>query len=112
MGGYSGGGGSFGSSTWSGLPARFRARGALIDKGPELSIVGEAGPELILPANITRTIMSLADMGLGAIRGGDNKVVIEDHSVHKVFLDSKEVTNTLMNKAVCQLRLKGASPVR
>lgn len=104
--------GSFGSPTWSGLPAIFRARGALIDKGPELSIVGEAGPELILPANITRTIMNLADMGLGAIRGGENKVVIEDHSVHKVFLDSKEVTNTLMNKAVRQLRLKGASPVR
>lgn len=94
------------------LPAVFRAKGALVDKGPELSIVGEAGPELILPANITRTIMNLADMGIGSIQGGGGKVVIEDHSVHKWYMDGKEVTNLLMDKAVRQLRLKGASPVR
>lgn len=105
-------GGSFGSSTWAGLPAIFRARGALIDKGPELSIVGEAGPELILPANITRTIMTLADMGLGSLSGGAGRVVIEDHTVHKWYMDGKEVTNLLMDKAVRQLRARGASPVR
>ena len=111
-GSYGGGGGSFGSSTWSGLPAIFRARGALIDKGPELSIVGEAGPELILPANITRTIMNLADMGLGSLSGKAGRIVIEDHTVHRWYMDGKEVTNLLMDKAVRQLRLKGASPVR
>ena len=113
-GSYGGGGysGSFGTSSWGGLAPIFRARGALVDKGPELSIVGEAGPELILPANITRTIMALADMGLGSLSGGAGRVVIEDHTVHKWYMDGKEVTNLLMDKAVRQLRLKGASPVR
>ena len=107
--------GSFGSSTWSGLPAIFRARGALIDRGPELSIVGEAGPELILPANITRTIMSLAEMGLGDIRGGQGgagRLVIEDHSKVDVYLDGKRITDSLMTQVMRKLQLRGAVPAR
>lgn len=43
------------------LPAIFRAKGALEDRGAEHVIVGEEGPELILPAKYTALITAMAD---------------------------------------------------
>lgn len=43
------------------LPSVFRAKGALEDRGPEHVIVGEAGPELILPAKYTALMTAMAD---------------------------------------------------
>lgn len=48
-------------STGYQLPAIFRAKGALEDRGPEHVIVGEEGPELILPAKYTALITAMAD---------------------------------------------------
>ena len=48
-------------STGYQLPAIFRAKGALEDRGAEQVIVGEEGPELILPAKYTALITAMAD---------------------------------------------------
>jgi hypothetical protein len=48
-------------STGYQLPAIFRAKGALEDRGPEHVIVGEEGPELIIPAKYTALITAMAD---------------------------------------------------
>ncbi len=104
---YIGGGGGGGGYQ---LPWIFAARGALIDDGPQKVIAGEAGPELILPAKLTRMFLSLADAGLGS--AGSRPIVIEDHTEHRWYLDGKEVTNALMDRVVKQLKLNGAVPVR
>ncbi len=104
---------SSGSSGYT-LPAIFRAKGALVDNGPELDIVGEAGPELILPANLTRMFLSLADAGLGqgAQGAAASSIVIEDHTEHHWYMDGKEVTNQIMSRVQKQLQLKGAVSTR
>jgi TP901 family phage tail tape measure protein len=56
----SGSSSSSGSSGYS-LPAVFRARGALEDQGARQVVVGEAGPELILPAKFTQLFTAMAD---------------------------------------------------
>jgi len=97
------------SGTGYTLPAVFRAKGALVDNGPELDIVGESGPELILPANLTKMFLQLADMGLGnGAAGASPKIVIEDCTEHHWYLDGKEVTNLVMERVKKQLQLRGA----
>ena len=67
QGGYTSGSGSFtaGNGGYQ-LPAIFRARGGLIDKGPELAIVGEAGTEMILPPHVTQAVLDMTARGGGA----------------------------------------------
>ena len=91
------------------LPAIFAAKGALLDDGPRQIIAGEAGPEMILPAKLTKMFVSLADAG---IDGGSQKIVVEDHTEHHWYMDGKEVTNAIMRNVVKQLRLRGAVPSR
>ena len=114
-GGYGGGGygGTFGTSSWGGLAPIFRARGGLVNK-PELDVIADQGPEIILPNRLTRMFTALADAGFESIHGGSGggRVVIEDHTVHKWYLDGKEVTNQIMARAVKEQRLRGAVPVR
>jgi hypothetical protein len=43
------------------LPGIFRAKGALEDRGAEQVVVGEDGPELILPAKYTALMTAMAD---------------------------------------------------
>ncbi len=64
-GGYSSGSFSAGNGGYQ-LPAIFRARGGLIDKGPELTIVGEAGTEMILPPHVTQAVLDMTAKGGGA----------------------------------------------
>jgi TP901 family phage tail tape measure protein len=95
------------------LPAGLRAKGALVDKGPELDIVGEAGPELILPANITKMFVQLANMGFNAISGsGGNKIVIEDHTVNEHYWNGRKVADLVMTTSKKKLQLRGAIPTR
>jgi len=107
---YSGGGG-YADISYA-LPAIFRAKGALVDKGPELSIIGESGPEMVLPAKLTRMFVSLADMGANAIGGG--RQVIEDRTVHEHhhYWDGKRVTDMVMTASMKRLQLRGAVPSR
>lgn len=61
--------GSFSAKGGSGsyqLPAIFRAKGGLIDRGPELAIVGEAGTEMILPPHVTQAVLGMTAKGGGA----------------------------------------------
>ena len=96
------------------LPPIFRAKGALEDQGPRHVIVGESGPEIILPAPLTRMFTSLADMGFGQVSGGSakDKIVIEDRTEHRWYMDGKEVTDVIMNRVMKQLQLRGAAPTR
>lgn len=102
-----------GVSSWidSGNWDFWAAQGALLDQGPQRVVAGEAGPELILPAKLTRMFLSLADAGIG-MAGGSGRLVIEDHTVHELYIDGKKVTDAVMSRAVQKLRLKGAAPVR
>jgi hypothetical protein len=52
--------GGSGSSGYS-LPAVFRAQGALEDQGAREVVVGDAGPELILPAKYTNLMTAMAN---------------------------------------------------
>lgn len=81
---------------------------------PELDVIADQGPEIILPNRLTRMFTALADAGFESIHGGSGggRVVIEDHTVHKWYLDGKEVTNQIMARAVKEQRLRGAVPVR
>jgi hypothetical protein len=102
-----------GVSSWidSGNWDFWAAQGALLDQGPQRVVAGEAGPELILPAKLTRMFLSLADAGIG-MAGGSGRLVIEDHTVHELYIDGKKVTDAVMSRAVQRLKLKGAAPVR
>jgi hypothetical protein len=62
-GGYSSGSFSSGNGGYQ-LPAIFRARGGLIDR-PELTIVGEAGTEMILPPHLTQAVLAMTGNGGG-----------------------------------------------
>jgi len=107
-----GGGGMAAANPGYTLPAIFRARGGLVNK-PELDVIADQGPEIILPAKLTRMFTSLADAGLGQVSGGSSKnLIIEDHTVHHWYMDGKEVTNQVMKGTARQLRLKGAIATR
>jgi len=99
--GNSGGGGSYQ------LPAIFRARGGLVNK-PELDVIADQGPEIILPAKLTRMFTSLADMGFSQNDKQSNKIIIEDRTEHHWYMDGKEVTNQIMQNVQKRLQLKGA----
>jgi hypothetical protein len=93
------------------LPAIFAAKGALIDDGPRKIIAGEAGPELILPAKLTRMFLSLADAGLGqSARGGESRIVIEDHTVHEHYWNGRKVTDLVMTETKKKIQLRGGVP--
>ncbi|MCK9570970.1 phage tail tape measure protein [Candidatus Pacearchaeota archaeon] len=109
------GAGSSGNSGGSGsyqLPAIFRARGGLVEK-PEIDVIADQGPEIILPTKLTRMFTSLAEMGFSAVGGrSSEKIVIEDHTEHHWYMDGKEVTNVLMDRVMKKMQLKGAVPAR
>ena len=111
---YGGGGysGTFGTSSWGGLAPIFRARGGLVMK-PELAVLADAGPELVLPNRLTKMFTALADAGFssisGGVSGGDGQPIVIEN---KIILDGREVTNQLMRNATKQLRLKGAVSTR
>jgi TP901 family phage tail tape measure protein len=89
------------------------AKGALIDDGPKRITVGEAGPELILPAKLTRMFLSLADAGLGKwSEPGGNRVIIEDHTKHELHIDGKKIADITMKRATQKLKLRGAIPTK
>ena len=95
------------------LPAIFRAKGALIDNGPELDIVGEAGPEMILPPNLTRMFLDLANAGLGAnAPANSGRIIIEDHTVHEHYWNGKKVSDLVMTTAMKKMNARGAIPTR
>jgi TP901 family phage tail tape measure protein len=109
--------------TYSGDPANyplpaifsgvsFFAKGSRVDK-PTQAIIGEAGPELVIPATYTRLMDWMAGQVEG-LRGGGaaQRIVVEDHTEHHWYLDGKEVTDALMARVEKQLKLKGAKPVR
>lgn len=77
----------------------------------DYGVPGYAGgmPELVQPA-VSRPAPSLADAGLSA--GASPKIVIEDRTEHHWYLDGKEVTNLVMERAKKQLQLRGAIPAR
>lgn len=108
---YQGTGNSGGSSYQ--LPPIFAAHGALLDDGPRRIIAGEAGPELVIPATYTRLMDWMAGQ-VENLRGGGSaqRIVIEDHTEHRWYLDGKEVTDTIMERVRKQVILKGAKPVR
>jgi hypothetical protein len=92
----------------------FGAKGALVEQ-PSRVIVAEKGPELILPARLTKMFLSLADAGLGqgaGARGGESRIVIEDHTVHQHFWNGKKVSDLVMTQAASKLKLRGAIPTR
>jgi len=101
-----------GVSSWidSGNWDFWAAQGALLDDGPKRVVAGEAGPELILPARLTRMFLSLADAGLG--QGSASRIVIEDRTEHHWYMDGKEITNLVMQRAQKQLQLRGAISTR
>ncbi len=77
----------------------------------DYGVPGYAGgmPELVRPA-VSRPALSLAEAGLGA--GASPKIVIEDRTEHHWYLDGKEVTNLVMERAKKQLQLRGAISAR
>jgi TP901 family phage tail tape measure protein len=111
---YTGGSGTVpanGGGYWQ-LPSIFMAKGALVEK-PTEAIIGEAGPEMVLPAKLTRMFVSLADIGLGSSGGSaKDKIVIEDRTEHHWYMDGKEVTNVIMDRVMKQLQLRGAVPAK
>ncbi|MCK9570401.1 phage tail tape measure protein [Candidatus Pacearchaeota archaeon] len=110
---YQGAASSGNSSSSYTLPAIFAAHGALLDEGPKKIIAGEAGPEIVLPAKLTRMFTSLADMGFGqAGKANSDRIVIEDHTEHHWYMDGKEVTNTIMDRVMKKMQLRGAVPAR
>lgn len=89
------------------LPAVFRAKGALIDQGPELDIVGESGPEMILPTKLTKLFLNLADRAMGDVAG--SRIVIEDHTVHmhEHYWNGRKVTDLVMTTAQRKIQQRG-----
>lgn len=77
----------------------------------DYGVPGYAGglPELVRPAS-PKPALSLAEAGLGA--GASPKIVIEDRTEHHWYLDGKEVTNLVMERAKKQLQLRGAISAR
>ena len=95
-------GGSSGRSGGYSLPAAFRARGGLIEK-PEVALIGEKGSEMVLPHDITQTILTLTNMGLGKAgarsEGGDITVNIN--------LDGRQITQAVMSRATGMMKQAG-----
>ena len=98
--GLSGGssGGSSGSSNYV-LPPVLRARGGLIEK-PEVALIGEAGSEMVLPHDITQTLVDLTRMGGKRGDGGGNTTI-------NILLDGRQVAQAVMNRATGQMRQSG-----
>lgn len=95
------------------LPAIFRAKGALVDDGPELDIVGEAGPEMILPPKLTSMFLDLANAGLGAnAPANSGRIVIEDHTVHEHYWNGKKVTDLVFTTAKKKMDARGGIPTK
>ncbi len=100
-------GGTTGNSGNTGyqLPAIFRAKGGLIDDGPELAIIGESGSEMVLPHDITQTILDLTRGGVEGDRaGGANTITPSD-----VYLDGRKVGQIAFKYGTESMRRKGMS---
>lgn len=90
-----GGGANLGGSLWG-------AKGYLADKGPQVIGIGEAGPELVLPSDITKTIMNLTSNGQAMSQG-----VFEVH-VHQ-HLDGREISEQVFRIGAASMRAKSLS---
>jgi TP901 family phage tail tape measure protein len=90
---------SGGSSGYS-LPTVFRARGGLIES-PEVALIGEKGSEMVLPHDITQTILTLTNMGLGKAGGGSGDTTIN------INLDGRQIAQAVMNRATGMMRQAG-----
>ena len=105
---YSGSSSSSDSYSWAGEndASSWGAKGALIDQ-PSNIIAGEKGRELLLPNNITETIMGLvAEHNSGNLNmNPEGKLSVE--VINKIYLDGNEVTNMLMENATQELRRGG-----
>ena len=105
---YSGSSSSSDSYSWAGEndASSWGAKGALIDQ-PSNIIAGEKGRELLLPNNITETIMGLvAEHNSGSLNmNPEGKLSVE--VINKIYLDGNEVTNMLMENATQELRRGG-----
>jgi hypothetical protein len=120
--GYQGSSSNYGSSYGRGaaavaaanpgysLPGIFRANGALEDQGARSVIVGEAGPELILPAKFTRMFTAMADSysGSSGSSSGQQTIVIENNH----YWDGRKVTDLVMTQSKKRLQQQGAASVR
>jgi hypothetical protein len=116
-GGTSGGGGGtvfMPASSITSMAGFFAAKGALVEE-PSRVVVADKGPELILPARLTKMFLALAEAGLGegSWKGGSSpRIVIEDHTVHEHFWNGRKVCDLVMSQAESKLRLRGAVPVK
>ncbi|MCK9569696.1 phage tail tape measure protein [Candidatus Pacearchaeota archaeon] len=109
---YRGGGGGAMNNFPRYDPFSYFASGALVEK-PTEAIIGEAGPEMVLPAKLTRMFVSLAEIGFGqAGNERSDRIVIEDHSKIDLYLDGKKVTDQLMTGVMKKLQLRGAVPAK
>jgi len=73
-----------------------RARGGLIEK-PEVALLGEAGSEMVLPHDITQTILNMTNSGRGM--GGNTTININ--------LDGRQIAQAVMNRATGMMRQSG-----
>jgi hypothetical protein len=105
---YNSGSGISSSSSSSGgssgyvLPAFLRARGGLIES-PEVALIGEKGREMVLPNDITETILTLTNMGLGKAGNGSAS---GDITVN-INLDGRQITQAVMSRATGMMKQAG-----
>jgi hypothetical protein len=95
---------SGGSSGYS-LPAVLRARGGLIES-PEVALIGEKGSEMVLPPDITQTIQTLTNMGLGKAELGKFRPDDGDITIN-VNLDGRQITQAVMSRATGMMKQAG-----
>jgi hypothetical protein len=98
--GYSGGGGYQ-------LPSVFRAKGALEDEGARRVIVGEAGPELIIPTKYTNLLTAMADefAGAGAVGSSSSQATIVVENNH--YWNGRKMVDLVMTESKRRIEQKG-----
>jgi len=99
-------GGNYLTSRGYQLPAIFRARGGLV-KSPELAVLADKGAELVLPANITSTIVNLANMGFASMKGLSGQGITIYPA--DIILDGKKVGRVVFSEGTNRMRSKGLS---
>lgn len=88
--------GSYGSFSWG-------ARGGLFENGPEIIGVGEKGRELVLPSDITNTLITLTDMGLNRLKDNSKSISVQlpVNNIEKIFnKNSETVSKKEVSKAM------------
>ncbi len=101
-----------------------------VTTGPELAWIGEAGKEYVIPTTTKRWDLlyaAMADYGLkvpemasgGIINtaaisragGGraEGRIVIEDHTVHELYIDGQKVTDAIMTRSMQKIKRRQAA---